>query len=94
MISLNPSLNQDRMKDLNVTGFLGDLINCPDAIRRALFNNTALKNIFIVKDSWKLPSNPDELVVSDLNVIELQDLLDNENGLIVLNNTQQQLIII
>lgn len=71
MISLNPSLNQDRMKELNVIGFLGDMINCPDAIRRALFNNTALKNIFIAKDSWNLPSNPDELVVSDVKGVKL-----------------------
>lgn len=36
---------------------LGELIRCPDAVRRALYNSSAIRATVTVDSSWKVPED-------------------------------------
>ena len=88
-IRLVPSLSNDQMTELKISGFFGDLMTCPDVVRRALFNNTSLKNIYFVNDNWKMPANYDNLIVLIYTFIQIQDVLDIDTGIIILSSSYQ-----
>ena len=43
------------MMDLNLTGSLADLVECPEAVRRALCNYTTFPYVMTARDTWSMP---------------------------------------
>ena len=43
------------MMDMNLTGSLADLVECPEAVRRALCNYTTFPYVMTARDNWSTP---------------------------------------
>ena len=43
------------MADLNLRGSLAELVECPEAVRRALYNYTTFPYVMTARDNWSTP---------------------------------------
>ncbi|KAK8830920.1 hypothetical protein WA577_003620 [Blastocystis sp. JDR] len=78
------TLSPARQKELNLSGLLIDLVKCEDTVRRALLNFGRMTTVGYAPDGWEMPYDPDSV----------QDVADQETGLIVMTPTVQHRIML
>ena len=68
------------MKEMHFTDTLMNLVEGPEAVRRALYNYTSFRYIVTAKDNWSPPRQMDSLEETDS---------DNETNLVVMTPNSQ-----
>ncbi len=79
-IIIRPMWSERRMKEMHFTNTLMNLVEGPEAVRRALYNYTAFRFIVTADDNWSPPLQLNRLDESDS---------DNDNNLIVMTPHSQ-----